>query len=675
MPTEAAQAEIERLSREIDEHNYRYNVLNQPIISDVEFDRLFRRLQELEAAHPELALPDSPTQRVGAPIQTGFKSVTHRVPMLSLANSFDDAELSAWDTRLHKLLGREGDLAFTLEPKIDGLAVSLIYERGRLVRAATRGDGVTGEDVTANIRTIRDIPWDLPPYASDHPIEVRGEVYMAKADFEEMNAERAGAGESLFANPRNAASGALRQLDPRITAKRPLRFFAYATLGLEGITTQYGALEQTGRLGFPVYDRIRLVNGLEAVIKAYREFGAERDALAFEIDGVVIKLNSLADQDRLGSVGREPRWAIAYKFPAIQATTRLLDIELQVGRTGTLTPVAHLEPVEIGGVTVGRATLHNEDEIARKDLLVGDWVVVQRAGDVIPQIVKSIPERRDGSEQAFAMPERCPVCGSATVRLEGQVARYCTGGLKCPAQLVETIKHFASRRAMDVEGLGVKVAETLVEHGLVKDVADVYYLTRDQLLGLARFAEKSADNLLAALEASKQQPLDRLVFALGIHEIGEQTARLLARRYRSIERLSQASVQELQAIATIGPSLSESLVDFFAEAHNQEVLAKLRAAGVSMELPGEPDVPVMGPLAGKTFVFTGKLTRMSRPDAEALVTRLGGSASSSVTKKTDYLVAGADAGSKLEKAEKLGLPVLSEDEFHDMAEALSAVEA
>ncbi|MBO9541690.1 NAD-dependent DNA ligase LigA [bacterium] len=671
MSTEAVQAEIERLSREIDEHNYRYNVLNQPIISDAEFDRLFRRLQELEAAHPAFALPDSPTQRVGAPIQTGFASVTHRVPMLSLANAFDDAELTAWDTRLHKLLEREGDLAFTLEPKIDGLAVSLIYERGRLVRASTRGDGVTGEDVTANIRTIRDIPWDLPPYASDHPIEVRGEVYMAKADFEEMNAERAAQGESLFANPRNAASGALRQLDPRITAKRPLRFFAYATLGLEGITTQYGALEQTGRLGFPVYEGIRLVNGLEAVIKAYRDFGAERDALPFEIDGVVIKLNSLADQERLGAVGREPRWAIAYKFPAIQATTRLVDIEIQVGRTGTLTPVAHLVPVEIGGVTVSRATLHNEDEIRRKDLLIGDWVVVQRAGDVIPQIVKSIPERRDGTERDFEMPSHCPVCGSLTVRLEGEVARYCTGGLKCPAQVVESIKHFASRRAMDIEGLGIKVAETLVEHGLVKDVADVYYLTREQLLSLERFAEKSADNLLAALDSSKQQPLERLIFALGIHEIGEQTARLLARRYRSIERLSQATAQELQAIPTIGPSLSESLVDFFAEAHNQEVLAKLRAAGVVMELEGEADVPVVGPLAGKTFVFTGKLDRMSRPDAEALVLRLGGAAGSSVTKKTDYLVAGADAGSKLEKANKLGIQVLSEDEFHDMVEALT----
>lgn len=675
MSTEAVQAEIERLSREIDEHNYRYTVLNQPIISDLEFDRLFRRLQELEAAHPELASPDSPTQRVGAPIQTGFSSVTHRVPMLSLANAFNDEELAAWDTRLHKLLEREGDLAFTLEPKIDGLAVSLIYERGRLVRAATRGDGVSGEDVTANIRTIRDIPWDLPPYASDHPIEVRGEVYMAKADFEEMNAERAASGESLFANPRNAASGALRQLDPRITAKRPLRFFAYATLGLEGITTQYGALEQTGRLGFPLYERIRLVNGLEAVIKAYRDFGAERDALPFEIDGVVIKLNSLADQERLGSVGREPRWAIAYKFPAIQATTRLLDIEIQVGRTGTLTPVAHLAPVEIGGVTVSRATLHNEDEIARKDLTIGDWVVVQRAGDVIPQIVKSIPERRDGNERPFAMPQHCPVCGSAAVRVEGEVARYCTGGLQCPAQLVEAIKHFASRRAMDVEGLGIKVAETLVEHGLVKDVADVYFLTREQLLSLERFAEKSADNLLAALEASKTQPLDRLIFALGIHEIGEQTARLLAKRYRSIERLSQANREELQAIPTIGPSLSESLVDFFAEAHNQQVLAKLRDAGVVMELPGAADAPAVGPLVGKTFVFTGKLDRMSRPDAEALVERLGGAAGSSVTKKTDYLVAGADAGSKLEKAEKLGVPVLTEDEFHDMAEALAAVEA
>ncbi len=663
MPTETdVRAEIERLRRELDEHNYRYHVLAQPIVSDVEYDRLFRRLQELEREHPEFADPNSPTQRVGAPVQTGFKSVTHSVPMLSLANSFDDAELRAWDARVHRQLGVEGDFTFTVEPKIDGLAVSLVYERGYLVRAATRGDGLSGEDVTANIRTIADIPWSLPPYAPDY-LEVRGEVYMNKGDFEAMNAERAEAGESLFANPRNAAAGALRQLDPRITAKRPLKFWAYATLGLEGITTQYGALEATHRLGFPVYEGIRLVNGLDTVIDVYRSFGDRRGELPFEIDGVVIKLNSLADQERLGAVGREPRWAIAYKFPATQSTTRLLDIIVQVGRTGVLTPVAVLEPVEIGGVVVSRSTLHNEDEVLRKDLLIGDWVVVQRAGDVIPQIVKSIPERREGTERPFSMPEHCPVCGGATLRPEGLVARFCTNGLQCPAQLIEAIKHFGSRRGMDIEGLGIKVAEVLVEKGLVKDLADVYYLQRADLLALERFGEKSADNLLAALEQSKSQPLDRLIFALGIHEVGDQTAKLLAKTFRSLDRLAAATQVELQAIPTIGPSVSESIASFCAEPGNRTVLEKLKAAGVATELPGAADVPSEGPLVGKSFVFTGRMESMPRPDAEALVERMGATAQSSVTKKTTYLVAGEEAGSKLDKAKKLGVSVLTEAEF------------
>jgi len=663
MPTETdVRAEIERLRRELDEHNYRYYVLAQPIISDVEFDRLFRRLQALERAHPEFADPNSPTQRVGAPVQTGFKSVTHSVPMLSLANCFDDEELHAWDARVRRQLGRDGDFTFTIEPKIDGLAVSLVYEKGYLVRAATRGDGLTGEDVTANIRTIADIPWSLPPYAPDY-LEVRGEVYMNKADFEAMNAERAEAGENLFANPRNAAAGALRQLDPRVTAKRPLKFWAYATIGLEGITTQYGALEGTNRLSFPVYEGIRLVNGLDAVIQVFRDFGARREELPFEIDGVVIKLNSLADQDRLGAVGREPRWAIAYKFPATQETTRLVDIIVQVGRTGVLTPVAVLEPVEIGGVVVSRSTLHNEDEVVRKDLRIGDWVVVQRAGDVIPQIVKSIPERREGTERLFHMPEHCPVCGGATIRPEGLVARFCTNGLQCPAQLTEAIKHFGSRRGMDIEGLGIKVAEVLVEKGLVKDLADVYYLQRADLLALERFGAKSADNLLAALEASKSQPLDRLVYALGIHEVGDQTAKLLAKHFRSLDRLSAATQDELQAIPTIGPSVSESIASFFAEPGNLAVLEKLKAAGVTTELPGAAEVPAEGPLVGKSFVFTGRMESMSRPDAEALVESMGATAQSSVTKKTHYLVAGEEAGSKLEKATKLGVPVLTEAEF------------
>lgn len=660
--------EVERLSRELEDHNYRYYVLNQPIISDAEYDTLFRQLKQLEREHRELLRPDSPTQRVGAPIQTGFEPVRHRVPMLSLANAFEDAELRAWAARLHRLLASDAELSFTLEPKMDGLAVSLHYQRGRLVRGATRGDGLVGEDVTANLRTIRDIPWNLPPYAPDD-LEVRGEVYMARADFEAMNAERGDAGESLFANPRNAASGALRQLDPRITAKRPLRFMAYAAHGLEGITTQYGALEAISRLGFPVDEGLRLVNGLEAVLAVFRTWAERRDSLPFEIDGVVVKVNSLQLQDRLGSVGREPRWAIAYKFPAIQATTRLRDIQIHVGRTGTLNPVAILEPVEIGGVVVSRATLHNEDEIARKDLLIGDFVVVQRAGDVIPQIVKSIPERREGHERSFEMPSVCPVCGAAAVRLEGEAARYCTGGLHCSAQLVESVRHYASRRAMDIEGLGVKVAEALVEHGRVRDLADLYSLSLEDLLGLERFAAKSADNLLAALEASKRQPLERLIFALGIHGVGEQTARLLVRRFASLDELAAATHQELERIPTIGPNLSTSLVDFFADPHTREVLAKLRRAGLAMERR-EEEREDEGPLAGKTFVFTGKLERMPRPEAEALVAKLGGAASAAVSKKIDYVVAGAEAGSKLKKAEQLGISVLSEAEFQELVDRL-----
>jgi DNA ligase (NAD+) len=658
----------EALAREIDEHNTRYHVLSQPVISDAEFDRLFRELQALEAEYPELQGPDSPTRRVGAPVQQGFRTWTHRIPMLSLANAFDDGELEAWEARVRKLLATDSALTFTVEPKVDGLAVSLIYEHGRLVRAATRGDGTTGEDVTANIRTIRDIPWSLPPYAPDQ-LEVRGEVYMGCEDFEQLNREREASNEPLFANPRNAAAGALRQLDPRVTARRPLRFWAYAAHGLEGITTQYGALEAILRLGFPVYDGIRLVSGLEAVKERFRDFAGTRPTLPFEIDGVVIKINPLLEQDRLGSVGREPRWAIAYKFPAIQATTRLLKIEVNVGRTGVLTPLAILEPVEIGGVVVSRATLHNEEEIARKDLRVGDRVVVQRAGDVIPQIVKAIPELRDGSEQVFTMPEACPECGSMALKLPDQVARVCTGGIGCRAQLVEAIKHFASRRAMDITGLGIKVAEALVESGLVGDLADLYALTREQLLTLDRFADKSAENLIEGIQASRSQPLERLLFGLGILEVGEQTARLLARTFGSIDRLASATIEELQAVPTIGPSVSESIRDFFAGAHNQQVLAKMHAAGLIFEAPEqERSEEAAGTVfAGKTVVFTGKLELMSRTDAEALVVQLGGQAASSVTRKVNLVVAGPDAGSKLAKAEALGIEVIDEATFVAMA--------
>lgn len=660
--TPELRSEVDRLRREIEEHNYRYHVLNQPTISDAEYDRMFRRLQEIEGDHPELDSPDSPTRRVGAPVQEGFGTLRHRVPMLSLANAFNVEELRAWDARVRKLLGTSGEVTYSVEPKIDGLAISLRFEAGRLIEAATRGDGVTGEDVTSNIRTIREIPWHLPPYCPES-VEVRGEVYMSKENFRKLNEEREQLGEPLFANPRNAAAGSLRQLDPRITAKRPLGFWAYGAIGLGGITTHYGALEAVGNMGFPVYPEVRLVTGIDAVEALYQRYCETREDLPFEIDGVVVKVNSLADQERLGAVGREPRWAIAFKFPAVQETTRLEDITVHVGRTGTLNPVAILAPVNIGGVVVSRATLHNEDEIVRKDLRIGDWVVVQRAGDVIPQVVKPIPEKRDGSERRFQMPDDCPVCGAPALRLEGEAARYCTNGLQCPAQLVESLRHFASRRAMDIEWLGIKVAELLVESKLVRDVADLYALTREQLLALDRFGEKSTDNLLEAIEQSKGRPLDRLIYALGIHEVGEVTARLLAQQFRSLEALMAASREELQAIPSIGPSMSESIVDFFAEEHSRKVIAKLREAGLQLVLPEAVPVAEGSPFAGREMVFTGKLETMTRGQAQELVERLGGTAGASVTKKTSLVVAGADAGSKLDKARKLGIPIVTEAEF------------
>jgi DNA ligase (NAD+) len=654
-------AEIARLRQAIETHNRRYYVLDQPTISDAEYDALFRRLQALEAAHPELDQPDSPTHRVGGTVQAGFRPVRHRQPMLSLANAFDADAVRAWDHRIHRLLGSEP--GYALEPKIDGVAVSLRYDDGRLTVGATRGDGERGEDITANVRTIADIPVTLPP-GTPAELEVRGEVYMAKADFAALNAERERRGEAPFANPRNAAAGALRQLDPRITARRPLRFLPYAAIGLEGVETQSGVLEALANLGFPIFGERRTVSGVAAILAAYADFAALREALPFEIDGMVIKVDRLADEARLGDVGREPRWALAYKFPPSQATTRLLDIWVRVGRTGTLNPNATLDPVSIGGVTVSRATLFNEDEVARKDLRIGDWVVVERAGDVIPHVVRSLPERRTGAERVFHMPVVCPVCGSTAVRLPGEVARYCTGGIQCPAQLVEAIQHFASRRAMDVTGLGERTAAQLAARGLVHDLADLYDLRREDLLGLEGFAAKSADKLLAHIAASRDRPLDRLIYALGIHGVGDQTAQLLASHFPSLDALAAASTADLQAIPTIGPALSESVRLFFADTHNRRVLERLKAAGV--RTTAAPTAAGTGPLAGKTIVFTGRLERLSRPDAEALVSRLGGRPSTSVSRQTDLVVAGPEAGSKLDRAKALQIPILDEAAFWNL---------
>ncbi|MGE5707536.1 MAG: NAD-dependent DNA ligase LigA [Bacteroidota bacterium] len=663
---------IERLRNELNEHNYRYYVLNAPIVSDAEYDTLLNQLRALEAKHPETVTPDSPTQRVGAPIQAGFAEVVHMVPMLSLANAFSEEDVRQWDARVKKLLGHDV-VGYTIEPKVDGLAVSLLYRYRRFQQGATRGDGERGEDITLNLKSIHDIPWDMPEYAPLE-IEVRGEVYLNKADFEHLNEARLDKGEAPFANPRNAASGSLRQLDPRVTAQRPLHFWPYAGNGLRGITTQYQVLTELEGLGFlkpaglPDFLQNRLVRSIEDALAIYKVFQERRHELPFEIDGMVIKVNSLKDQEALGFVGREPRWAIAYKFPAIQKTTRLLDIQIQVGRTGSLNPVAILEPVEIGGTVVSRATLHNEEEISRKDLRIGDWVLVQRAGDVIPQIVMPIRERRTGEEVEFVPPEVCPVCGSSARRLPGFAMRYCTGGLTCQAQLIERLKHFASRKALDIEHLGSQLAKTLVEKGLVRDVADVYSLTMESLLTLERFGEKSAENLLESLEKSKERPFPKVLFALGIPEVGEVTAKLLAERFGSLDALARASREELEAIPGVGPAISESIEQFFMEPHNQFVIEKLVQAGLQTQV--ERAIQAR-PLEGLTFALTGRLERFSRPEAQARLEALGAAVTSAVTKKTDYVVAGSEAGSKLEKAQKWGLSILDEERFLRLIEESS----
>ncbi len=654
---------IEQLRRELADHDFRYYVLAQPIVSDAEYDRVFQELKRLEVEHPEFQSPESPTQRVSGSIQTDFKPVRHTVPMLSLANVFNEQDLRAWDERVRKLLAAEGRqsaeeaVAYATEVKVDGLAVSLLYEEGRLVRGATRGDGLQGEDVTPNLRTIKSIPWDLPPYLDK--LEVRGEVYMTKAEFEEFNARQAAGGGKLFANPRNAAAGSLRQIDPRQTAQRPLHFVAYAAIGLRDVTSHTSSLARLEQLGFQT-TRPQRALGAEAVQRAYDGTLATRHEQPFEIDGLVVKVNDLVAWDMLGSVGREPRWAVAYKFPAIEEITRCADIEVSVGRTGVLTPVAILDPVNVGGVTVTHASLFNEEEVRRKDIRIGDWVVVRRAGDVIPQVVKAIEERRTGTEREFKMPDRCPVCESHLERVPGQVAVRCTGGLACRAQLVNALLHFASRRALDIQGLGAKVAEELVDKGMVRDLADIYSLSRADWLSLERFGEKSADNLLAALEASRLQPFDKVLYGLGIPEVGEVTARLLAHEFGNVEALSQATPERLMEIPTIGPEIAGEVAAFFAESHNLAVIEKLRAAG--LQLAGTQAVGD-GPLSGHEFVFTGGLATMSRDAARGIVERMGARSADSITKRTTEVVAGEKAGSKLKKAEEAGIRILTEDEW------------
>lgn len=658
----AVLAQAQRLRAELERHNYQYYVLDQPLVSDAEFDRLFRQLQHLESDYPELVGPESPTQRVGGSPLPAFRQVTHRTPMLSLNNAFSEEEVTAFDRRVREALHVE-DVEYLAEPKFDGLAISLSYEQGRLIQGATRGDGYTGEGVTPNLRTIKSIPLRLRGKALPELLEVRGEVLMYRRDFDCLNERQRASGEKEFANPRNAAAGSLRQLDSRITAARPLRFFAYAVGAIEGavVPSSHSALEDwLQSLGLPVCPERRIVRAVRGLMRFYRLTGERRASLPYEIDGVVYKVNSLAAQQQLGYVSRAPRFAIAHKYPAEEANTEVLAIEVQVGRTGALTPVARLAPVFVGGVTVTNATLHNEDELRRKDVRIGDTVVVRRAGDVIPEVVAVVRDKRPRGAAEFKMPVACPVCGSAVVRLPDEAVARCSGGLICAAQRKQALLHFASRRAMDIEGLGEKLVDQLVDHNIVNTAADLYRLGLVALAGLERMAEKSAQNVLQAIERSKNSTLARFIFALGIRNVGEATAKELARHFGNLDRLVQAGEEALRQVPDIGPVVALSIAQFFAEAHNREVIEQMRACGVHWP-EGEPiAVPSAANLAGKTFVLTGTLPTMSREEAKALIETQGGKVAGSVSPKTDYVVAGTEAGTKLTKAEELGIAVLDE---------------
>jgi DNA ligase (NAD+) len=665
MDRQEAEQLIEQLRQQLHYHNHRYHVLDRPEISDAEYDQLMRRLQELEAAFPDLITPDSPTRRVGAAPLEEFGTVRHSTPMLSLDNAFSAAEVREFDERIKRQLGRGEAIEYVAELKIDGLAVELVYEEGRLLQGATRGDGVRGEDVTQNLRTIKTLPLRLLVEARTpipRRLEVRGEVYITKGDFQRLNARRAEEGGTTFANPRNAAAGSLRQLDPRITAGRPLAIFCYGIGQVEGMTfdSHWEVLESLKRWGFKVNPLVEKCLGIDAALAHYEHLGERREDLPYEIDGMVMKVNSLALQEALGTRSRSPRWAIAYKFAPKQAVTRVKEITVQVGRTGALTPVALLEPVQVAGVEVSRATLHNPDEVARKDVRAGDWVIVQRAGDVIPDIVEVLKERRTGHEVPFEMPQHCPICGSAVVRLEDEVVPRCVG-LACPAQLKESILHFASKEGMDIDGLGEKTVEQLVERGLIKDIGDLYFLTKADVLKVDRLAEKSASNLLASIERSTHTTLPRFLYGLGIRHVGGHVAQVLARQYPHWQDLARAPYDELQSIHAIGPRIAQSIVAFFQEPANQAILEKLQRGGVQIAAGSQAAADQS--LRGKTFVFTGALQLYTRDEAKRLVETRGGRVTSSVSRHTSYVVAGADAGSKLDQAHKLGVAVLSEEEF------------
>jgi len=658
-------ARLEELKDLLNYHNYRYYVLDDPQIDDHTYDMLMRELREIEARHPEWVTPDSPSQRVGAEPREGFGRVEHPVPMLSLADAFSEEELQAWFQRIKKLVPPDTAWEFVVEPKIDGLAVALTYVNGKLVRGATRGNGVVGEDVTANVRTVKSVPLSIPVRPGDAPllpsIEVRGEIYMRIADFEALNESQLQKGEKVFANPRNAAAGSLRQLDPKVTAQRPLRLFAYAIGYVEGVElkSQWEALDLLRREGFPVNEDIARFSDFAEVLGYCRTWMTKRDHLPYEADGVVIKVNDLDLQSRLGVVGREPRWAVAFKFPAREAVTTLLDVGVNVGRTGTINPYAILEPVEIGGVTVKQATLHNYDDIARKDIRVGDRVIVKRAGDVIPQVVGPVVSLRNGSERPIAPPERCPSCGGTLVKPEGEAAVYCVNSA-CPAQLTRLIEHFVSRSGMEIQGIGERTAALLVDKGLVHDVADLYFLKREDLLGLEGFAEKSVENLLNSISRSKSRSLDRLLTALGIRFVGSEVARILTQRYPSIYAIMDATQEELQSIEGIGPKIAQSIVGYFAVERNRQLIKKLEQAGVNLG-GGEVKAAPRGALSGLTFVITGALPSMSREQATELIEAHGGKVTSSVSSKTSYLLVGAEPGdTKLSAAQRLKVPTIDE---------------
>jgi len=667
---EQAKKRIEELREQINYHNYRYYVLDSPEISDAEYDELMQGLIRLENERPELITPESPTQRVGAAPVEAFGVVEHPEPLLSLANVFSFDELAAWYRRNTNLLP-ELPTDFVCELKLDGLAVALTYEDGRFAVGATRGDGYRGEDITQNLRTIRSIPLAVPKDAPPR-FEVRGEVYLSRAGFKKLNEERAKKGQPLFANPRNAAAGSVRQLDPRVTAKRPLDIYIYGLGWAEGNVppTHWETLEYLKSLGFKINPYNTHVSGLGEVEKCYQHWVEVRERIEFEADGVVIKVNSFELQRRLGTVGHDPRWAVAYKFPAVQGTTRLLDIGISVGRTGSLNPYAILEPVSVGGVTIKQAALHNEEDIHRKDIRIGDTVVVQRAGDVIPQVVAPVVSKRTGEERSFVMPSRCPVCGAEAVKPEGEVMARCTNA-SCPAQIFQSLTHFVSRGAMDIDGLGEKLAAALLNSGLVKDVADLYTLRTEELAVLERMGKKSAQNVHGAIEKSKDRPLSRVLFALGIRHVGAETAEILARHFGSIDKLAKASQEKLLEVATIGPKIAESIHAFFRQESNRKLIKDLKEAGVVGVLEAEAAKPTELPLAGQEFVITGKLETFPRSEAEARIKEFGGAVGSSVTKKTTFLVVGADPGSKLDKARDQGTRLLSEQEFLSLLEEAS----